>query len=230
MPCCRSRTASRHRAACRVIVPVDPARGPSDRGDGSKSPPSFSVAQVSTTVLSPNSLSRTAGRHVDRRDWSCCGPVAVVAHPEHVGLASRPSARRSADLLDLPRACWRAGVGLARRLVLGERRAARARGVADERQRVDEGAGGWRRCGPARASPARRRGVGSVGEVVGLRPRPALEPAARRARPRPGSSSSVDGLGHPAASSCASSTTTASYSGQHRHARRSRRSRAARGW
>ena len=182
-----------------------------------KSPPSISVAEVKTTVLSASSLSRIGPHTWSGATQSRGGmPLGALGEPEHVGVESAAIRSAVAKISCTAPLAWvSAGVALVRASPsLGKRRDQRAGGVADQRERVGELARARGRCGPGSASSiAVAQRVGGVGEVVGL---VALDVALARRAARSTSaadSSSVAAWVTRAVSSWASSITTTSYSG-----------------
>ena len=208
-PAGRSRTASRRRARATAARPSGVGRrsrrrpsttplgglSPTLVATASKSPPSISVAQVSTTVLSAEQLVAQRPPHLQRRDAQQPRPavVAALGEPEHVGPrrlrpVAPPSARRSSKT-----SCTRAarlgaaGVGVAGVVPrLGVRREAGAGGVAHQHQRVGQLLGIWSNRPGSGSGDRVASASPRVGEVVGLgavdEPAAAGAPPARRRR------------------------------------------------
>ena len=180
-----------------------------------KSPPSLSVADVKTTVLSASSLCAQLAPHLDRSDAQLVAAALTVAlgEPEHVGLAVlQPSARRSCGSR---RPCPAPAAGLRRprppATPSGTPRTPCARRAATSVERVGQRSSGSVSIRPgSSSSSASAQRVGGVGQVVGLAAVDEVAGPPGRSLDRGQRQLVGRSLGHPGASSCASSTTTTS--------------------
>ncbi len=135
-----------------------------------KSPPSIRVALVKTTVLSVSSLSRI-GPHTSSGATQSRGGKRSPPSASQSTSDSRSAAIRSAltkTSWTNPRAWVRAGVDALGVGVLGVRREAGARGVADQHQGVAELLRHRVEATGRRGRDRVGQGVGRIGEVVGL--------------------------------------------------------------